>query len=79
MASSGITNPTPLSRRRTYESLTQKFGTFSRGLSPEEQQALAAILQQAVHAAEVAGFPRTGDGIGALLYGALRATQTSTG
>jgi hypothetical protein len=36
---------------------------------------LAAILQQAVHLAEKSGFPRSGDGIGALLYGARRATS----
>ena len=55
-----------------------KFGAFYRGLAPEEQQALAAILLQAVDAAELAGFPRTGAGIGALSYGALRVTQTAT-
>ena len=73
MASSGITNPTPLSRRRIDESLALKFTDFYRGLSPEKQQALKAILQQAVQSVELAGFPRTGDGIGA-----LRATQEPT-
>jgi len=74
----GSSDPTALPPRRIQESLAQKFGVFSRGLSPEEQQALTDILEQAVLVAEASGFPRTGTGIGALLYGALRATQTST-
>ena len=73
MASSGITNPTALSGRPVYESLALKFTDFYRGLSPEKQQTLKAILQQAVQSIELAGFPRTGDGIGA-----PGATQTPT-
>ena len=76
----GSSDPTALRPppRRIQESLAVKFGAFYRGLFVEEQQALAAILQQTVNLAERSGFPRTGDGIGALLYGALRATRTST-
>ena len=69
---------TTLARRRIHASLAQNFGAFYRGLPAEEQQALAAILQQAVHLAEHSGFSRFGDGIGALLYGAQRVTQTVT-
>ena len=74
----GPSDPTALPPRRIQQSLALKFGAFYRGLAPEEQQALAVILLQAVDAAELAGFPRTGDGIGALLYGAQRVTQTVT-
>jgi hypothetical protein len=69
----GSSDPTALPARRIHESLAPKFGAFYRGLAPEEQQALVAILHQAVDLAERSGFPRTGAGIGA-----LRATQTST-
>jgi hypothetical protein len=69
---------TTLARRRIHASVAQKFGAFYRGLPAEEQQAVAAILEQAVHLAEHSGFSRSGDGIGALLYGAQQATQTLT-
>src|SRR5262249_20074599 len=67
---------TTLARRRIHASLGQKFGAFPRGLPAEGTQALAPILEQAVRLAEHSGFSRSGDGIGALLYDALRATET---
>jgi hypothetical protein len=58
----GSPDPAALARRRIHESLTQKFGAFYSGLSPEEQQTLAAILQPAAHQLDVSGFGRSGGG-----------------
>jgi hypothetical protein len=62
-----MVGPTADARRRIHESLRERFTAFYQGLSPEEQQALAAILQQAAHQLDVSGFGRSGAGIGALV------------
>ena len=69
---------TALARRHIHQSVALKFGALYQGLTAEKQRAMVAFLEQAVHLAEHSGFSRFGDGIGALLYGAQRVTQTVT-
>jgi hypothetical protein len=52
IAGHAASDSTTLTHRRIHASPAQKFGAIHRGLPAEEQQARAAILEQAVHRAE---------------------------